>query len=66
MPAVRFGGEGKWRGEWGVKRGENVAPFPLEEGSSGRRRCPVGLSEEEDGRSADRVGPPISEGEVVG
>jgi hypothetical protein len=22
MPVVRFGGEGKWRGEWGVKRGE--------------------------------------------
>jgi hypothetical protein len=22
LPVVRFGGEGKWRGEWGVKRGE--------------------------------------------
>jgi hypothetical protein len=22
MPVVRFGGEGKWRGEWGVKRGK--------------------------------------------
>jgi hypothetical protein len=25
------------RGEWGVKRGQNAAPFPGEEGSSGRR-----------------------------
>jgi hypothetical protein len=22
MPVIRFGGEGKWRGGWGVKRGE--------------------------------------------
>jgi hypothetical protein len=35
MSAVRFGGEGKWRGEWGVKRGETTVPFPGEEGSSG-------------------------------
>jgi hypothetical protein len=27
MPAVRFSGEGKQRGEWGVKRGESAAPF---------------------------------------
>jgi hypothetical protein len=20
MPVIQFGGEGKWRGEWGVKR----------------------------------------------
>jgi hypothetical protein len=36
MPAVRFSGVGKLRGEWGVKRLENVPPFPGEEGSSGR------------------------------
>jgi hypothetical protein len=36
MPAVRFGGVGKQRGEWGVKRLENVPPFSGEEGSSGR------------------------------
>jgi hypothetical protein len=30
------------------------------------RRCPIGLPEEEDGQPADRVGPPVSEGEVVG
>jgi hypothetical protein len=35
MPAIRFGGEWKWRGEWGVRRGENVALFPGEEGSVG-------------------------------
>jgi hypothetical protein len=28
MPAVQFGGEGKSRGEWGMKRGESVVPFP--------------------------------------
>jgi hypothetical protein len=22
MPVVQFSGEGKWRGKWGVKRGE--------------------------------------------
>jgi hypothetical protein len=38
MTAVRFGGEGKGRGQWGVKKGENAAPFPGEEGSSGRRQ----------------------------
>jgi hypothetical protein len=38
MPAVQFGGEGNQRGEWGVKRGENVVPFPGEEGSTGRRQ----------------------------
>jgi hypothetical protein len=27
MPALRFGGEGKWRVEWGVKRGESAVPF---------------------------------------
>jgi hypothetical protein len=36
MPAIRFSGEGKQRAEWGVKRGENAAPFLGEEGSSGR------------------------------
>jgi hypothetical protein len=30
------------------------------------RRRPVGLLEEEDGRPADRAGPPISEGEAAG
>jgi hypothetical protein len=28
---------GERRGEWGVKRGQNAAPFPREEGSSGQR-----------------------------
>jgi hypothetical protein len=36
MPAIWFGGEGKWRGEWGVKKGKIAAPFLGEEGSSGR------------------------------
>jgi hypothetical protein len=36
MPAVWFGGEGKRRGESGVKRGESATPFPGEEGSSWR------------------------------
>jgi hypothetical protein len=31
-----------------------------------RRQHPVGLPEEEDGRSADRAGPPVNEGEAVG
>jgi hypothetical protein len=31
-----------------------------------RRWRPVGLSEEEDNQAADRVGPPISEGEAAG
>jgi hypothetical protein len=60
MLAVQFGGKGKWRVEWGVKRGESAAPFLGEVGSSGR---PVGLPEEEDSRAADRVGPPVIEGE---
>jgi hypothetical protein len=34
MPVVRFGGEGKRRGEWGVKRG-SATPFPGVEGTSG-------------------------------
>jgi hypothetical protein len=34
MPIVRFGGEGKGGGEWGVKRGGSEAPFLGEEGSS--------------------------------
>jgi hypothetical protein len=29
------------------------------------QRCPVGLLEEEDSRVADRVGPPVSEGEAA-
>jgi hypothetical protein len=32
MPVIRFGGEGKRRGEWGVKRG-SATPFPGEEGT---------------------------------
>jgi hypothetical protein len=32
------GGEGRRRGEWGVKRGQNAAPFLGEEGSSGRQQ----------------------------
>jgi hypothetical protein len=35
MPAVWFSGEGKQRGEWGVKRGESFTPFLGEEASSG-------------------------------
>jgi hypothetical protein len=35
MTVVRFGGEGKRRGEWGVKRG-SATPFPGEEGTPGR------------------------------
>jgi hypothetical protein len=35
MPVVRFGGEGKRRGECGVKRG-SATPFPREEGTPGR------------------------------
>jgi hypothetical protein len=31
-----------------------------------RRRCPVGLPKEEDGRPADRAGLPVSEGEAAG
>jgi hypothetical protein len=38
MPAVRFGGEGKQRGDWGVKMGQNAVPFLGEEGSSGQRQ----------------------------
>jgi hypothetical protein len=57
-----------------VKRAEHATPFLREEGSSGwrqcmrrwRRRCPVGLPEEEDGRPADRAGMPVSEVEVMG
>jgi hypothetical protein len=30
------------------------------------RRRPVGLPEEEDSRAADRVGPPVSDGEAAG
>jgi hypothetical protein len=73
MPAIRLDGEGKQRGEWGVKRGESAAPFLGEEGSLGRlqrarevKRGLVGLPEEEDSRSADRAGPPVSEGEAAG
>jgi hypothetical protein len=35
MSAVQFSGVGKRRGEWGVKRGQNVALFLGEEGLSG-------------------------------
>jgi hypothetical protein len=74
MSVVRFGEEGKRRGEWGVKRGEMRHHFRERRGHRGGgsargrwwRRCPVGLLEEEDGRPADRVGPPISEGEEAG
>jgi hypothetical protein len=38
MPAVRFGGEGKRRGDWGVKRVKIVVPFLGEEWSSGWRQ----------------------------
>jgi hypothetical protein len=38
MPGVRFDGEGKRRGEWGVKKGENAALFLGEVGSSGQRQ----------------------------
>jgi hypothetical protein len=74
MPAVRSGGEGKRRGEWGVKRGEMRCHFRERRGHRGggsargrwRRRRSVGLPEEEDGRPADRAGLPVSEGEAVG
>jgi hypothetical protein len=49
---IRFSGVGKWRGEWGVKRGESAAPDRL--------------PEEEESRVADRAGPPVSEGEAAG
>jgi hypothetical protein len=35
MPAIQFGGEEKWRGEWGLKRGESAALFLGEDGLSG-------------------------------
>jgi hypothetical protein len=71
---IWFNGEGKWRGEWGVKRGESVAPFLGEEGSSGRRQrmrevaaaASGRLPEEEESRAADRVGLPVNEGEAAG
>jgi hypothetical protein len=72
---IRFSGEGKWRGEWGVKREESAVPFPGEEGSTGRRQrmqevaaaaAPGRLPEEEESRATDRAGPPLSEGEVAG
>jgi hypothetical protein len=57
----------------GSEEGESVVPFLREEGSSGqrarrwrRRRWPVGLLEEEDGRVAERKGPPISGGKAAG
>jgi hypothetical protein len=75
MLAIQFDGEGKRRGEWGVKReGGKVRLYLWERrghrGSSsacGRWwRRSVGLLEEEDSRAVDRAGPPISEGEAVG
>jgi hypothetical protein len=36
MPVVWFGGEGKRRGKWGVKRGGSATPFLGEEGTPGR------------------------------
>jgi hypothetical protein len=40
MPVIRFGGEGKWRGEWGVKSGAGSAtPFLGEEGTPGQCLC---------------------------
>jgi hypothetical protein len=35
MSVIRFGGEGKRKGEWGVKRG-SATPFLEEEGTLGR------------------------------
>jgi hypothetical protein len=69
MPAVRFGGEGKWRGECGMKRGGFRERRGHQGGGSvhGRwRRRSVRLPEEEDSQAADRVGPPVSEGDAVG
>jgi hypothetical protein len=53
MPVVRFGGEGKRRGEWGVKRG-SVTLFPEEEGTPGR--CTRVLA------AAPAVAPSVSRG----
>jgi hypothetical protein len=75
MPAVRFSGEGKQRGDWGVKTGESAAPFLGEEGSSGRWQrvwvvAAAALGRASEGRrhsqAADRAGQPVSEGEAAG
>jgi hypothetical protein len=74
MPAFRFSGVGKKRGELGVKRGGVRHRFRERRGRRGcgsalwrwRRQLPVGLPEEEDSRVAERAGPPVSEGEAVG
>jgi hypothetical protein len=74
MPAGRFGGEGKQRGEGGVKRRKSAAPFPREEGSPRQRQrarevataVPDQASEGRRWWPADRAGPPVSEGEAAG
>jgi hypothetical protein len=74
MPAVRFGGEGKRRGEGGVKRRKSAAPFPGEEGSPRQRQRAREVATAVPGRAsegrrwwpADRAGPPVSEGEAAG
>jgi hypothetical protein len=58
----------------GSEEGGNAARFRERRSHRGsgstrgrwQRRRPVGLPEEEDGRPADRAGPPVSEGEVAG
>jgi hypothetical protein len=74
MLVVRFGGEGKRGGEWGVKRGECGAIFgrgsPIRAeaarvgGGSGGAR--LGFRRKKKVGPADRAGPTISEGEAVG
>jgi hypothetical protein len=75
MPVVRFGGDGKQRGKWGVKsRGEVQRRFWERRGRRGgssacgmlQRRRPVRLPEEEDGRPTDWAGLPVSDGEAAG
>jgi hypothetical protein len=74
MPAIRFGGEGKRRGEWGMKRRKMQCHFQERRGHQGcsgargrsRRRHLVGLLEEEDGRPADRAVPLVNDEEAAG
>jgi hypothetical protein len=39
MPVIRFGGEGKRRGEWGVKGGGVRCPFSERRGRRGGARA---------------------------
>jgi hypothetical protein len=66
---------GERRGERGVKRGQNAAPFPREEGSSGRQErarevAAAAPGQASGGRrrpgSLTGGGPPVTEGEATG